>query len=225
VTIAGFYDDVVPPGSAERAAFSAGRATDLERANSLGFAVPDGDGRPLLELLSEPSLNVDGFTSGWLNEQARTIVPDRAIASLDLRLVKNVDPDREVARVVAHIARQGYHVIAHEPTMDERSTHARLVRVDRGASYRAARTSMDLPVARAVIALADEAADGPSVKVPLLGGSIPMYVFEDLGMPVIGVPIVNFDDRQHAPDENVRLGHLWRGIEVYGAIIGSLDWR
>jgi acetylornithine deacetylase/succinyl-diaminopimelate desuccinylase-like protein len=63
------------------------------------------------------------------------------------------------------------------------------------------------------------------VKVPLLGGSIPMYVFEDLGMPVIGVPIVNFDDRQHAPDENVRLGHLWRGIEVYGAIIGSLDWR
>jgi hypothetical protein len=57
-----------------------------------------------------------------------------------------------------------------------------------------------------------------------LGGSVPMYIFEDLGMPWIGVPIVNYDNHQHSSDENLRLGHLWNGIELYAAILADLDW-
>jgi len=51
-----------------------------------------------------------------------------------------------------------------------------------------------------------------------------MYIFEDLGLPAIGVPIVNADNHQHTSDENLRLGHLWRGMEIYGAILADLSW-
>jgi acetylornithine deacetylase/succinyl-diaminopimelate desuccinylase-like protein len=69
-----------------------------------------------------------------------------------------------------------------------------------------------------------EGAASPAVKMPTLGGTAPMYIFEELGLPVIGVPIVNADNHQHSSDENLRLGHLWRGMEIYGAILADLSW-
>ena len=51
-----------------------------------------------------------------------------------------------------------------------------------------------------------------------------MYIFEDLTLPWIGVPIVNYDNHQHSSDENLRLGHFWRGMEIYGVILANLDW-
>jgi acetylornithine deacetylase/succinyl-diaminopimelate desuccinylase-like protein len=83
---------------------------------------------------------------------------------------------------------------------------------------------MNLPVSRALVHVVDAAAGEPAVKVPPMGGSVPMDIFEDLRLPVIGVPIVNFDDNQHSPNENLRLGHFWRGMEIYGAILADLRW-
>ena len=61
--------------------------------------------------------------------------------------------------------------------------------------YRAVRTPMDLPVSRQVIA-AVEAVHGPVVKMPTLGGSVPLAIIEDvLGVPMIGIPIVNHDTK------------------------------
>ena len=51
-----------------------------------------------------------------------------------------------------------------------------------------------------------------------------MYIFENLKMPVVGVPIVNYDNNQHAANENVRLGHFWRGMEIYAALMAELHW-
>lgn len=58
----------------------------------------------------------------------------------------------------------------------------------------------------------------------MLGGSAPMYIFEGLGVLVIGVPIVNYDNHQHSSDENVRLGHLWRGMEIYAGLLAGMRW-
>jgi len=74
------------------------------------------------------------------------------------------------------------------------------------------------------VRLLQEATHGQTVVAPTLGGSVPMYVFEDLGLPWIGVPIVNYDNHQHAPDENLRLGNLWDGIELYAVLLADLDW-
>jgi acetylornithine deacetylase/succinyl-diaminopimelate desuccinylase-like protein len=76
----------------------------------------------------------------------------------------------------------------------------------------------------AVARVLDRAAGGGLVKAPTLGGSVPMYIFERLGLTVVGVPIVNYDNSQHSHDENLRLGEFWRGIEIYAALMATLAW-
>jgi acetylornithine deacetylase/succinyl-diaminopimelate desuccinylase-like protein len=59
----------------------------------------------------------------------------------------------------------------------------------------------------------------------MVGGSVPLYEFDDvLQMPVIGVPIVNHDNGQHAANENLRLKNLWDGIDTYAALLAELQW-
>jgi hypothetical protein len=74
------------------------------------------------------------------------------------------------------------------------------------------------------IAAVDRATGGGLVKGPSLGGGVPMYIFGRLGLPVVGVPIVNDDSSQHWHDENLRLGEFWRGIDLYAALTAALDW-
>ncbi len=225
VLIAGFYDDVAPLGEAERRAIAAMPRDDAELAQKLGIPQPEGGGQRLAELIHAPSLNVRGLRSADVGEQARTVIPDRAIASLDLRLVKNETPERQFERVVAHIRKQGYYVTVNEPTPEERANYPKIARVTKDAwNYPAARTPMDLPVSRAVVAVVAGATGGPPVQLPSLGGSAPMYIFENLKLPVIGVPIVNYDNSQHAANENLRLGHFWRGMEIFGALLADLNW-
>jgi len=61
------------------------------------------------------------------------------------------------------------------------------------------------------------------VRLPTVGGSIPMYLFQQPNdTPVIGLPIANHDDNQHSSDENRRLQNLWDGIEIYAALFAGL---
>lgn len=225
VRIQGFYDDVVPLTERERAAIDALPHNDAELKAELQFGEAEGGGRRLADLITVPSLNVRGIRSAYVGGQAQNVVPDRADASLDVRLVKDARPERQYERVVAHIRAQGYHVVSgREPTPDERRQHSRVARVDFGGGYPATRTSMDLPVSVAVARVLDEALGGSVVKAPTLGGSVPMHVFDRLGLPVIGVPIVNYDNSQHSHNENLRIGHFWRGIETYAVLIAGLAW-
>jgi acetylornithine deacetylase/succinyl-diaminopimelate desuccinylase-like protein len=138
--------------------------------------------------------------------------------------VKGEDPKNKFEQIAAFIKKQGYFVIDREPTMEERRAHALIAKVIDQGGYRASRTAMDLPVSEALVKVVQDATGGHTVIAPTLGGSVPMYIFEDLGLPWIGVPIVNYDNHQHSSDENLRLGHLWRGIEVYAAILADLNW-
>src|SRR4029077_12095874 len=195
---------------------------DLEK--ELGIAKPEGAGKKLVELLQEPSLNVRGISSAYVGESAQNVVPDKAEASIDARLVKGEDPCKKFEQIVRFIRMQGFYVIDHEPTMEERREHARIAKIIDEGGYRASRTAMDLPVSKALVQVVQGAAGGNAVIAPTLGGSVPMYIFEDLGLPWIGVPIVNYDNHQHSSDENLRLGQFWRGIEEYGAILADLNW-
>ncbi len=225
VLIDGFYEDVVPLSERETRALDAMPANDDELRRELQFGEAEGGGLRLVDLINLPSLNIRGIRSAYVGAEAQNVVPDRAEASIDVRLVKDITPERQYARVVDHIRRQGYLVVeGREPTPDERRTHARVARVDFGGGYPATRTSMDLPVSVAVARVLDEALGAGVVKAPTLGGSVPMHVFERMGMPVIGVPIVNYDNSQHSHNENLRMGHFWRGIDTYAAILSALRW-
>jgi acetylornithine deacetylase/succinyl-diaminopimelate desuccinylase-like protein len=224
VLIPGYYSDVVPLSPLEQSALSAMPVNDAELQRELGIAKPDGNGKKLVELLQEPSLNVRGVRSGNVGEQATNIVPDKAEASLDARLVKGQDPQKKFAQIATFIRKQGFFIVDHEPTIDERRDHPLIAKVIDEGGYRASRTRMDLPVSKALVRAIQEATNNQTVVAPMLGGSVPMYIFEGLGLPWIGVPIVNYDNHQHSADENLRLGNLWEGIETYGALLADLDW-
>ncbi len=224
VLIDGYYDDVVPLAAIERQALALMPDNDADLQHELGIAKPDGGGKKLLELINEPSLNVRGIRSAYVGEHAQNIVPEKAEASLEARLVKGEDPQKKFEQIAGFIRKQGFYVIDHEPTMEERREHPRIAKIINEGGYRAARTPMDLPVSKALVQLIQAATGGNAVITPTLGGSVPMYIFEDLGLPYIGVPIVNYDNHQHSSDENLRLKEFWRGIEEYGALLADLSW-
>ena len=223
VKIPGYYDDVTPLGGAETKALSEMPNSDAELQKELGIAKPEGGGKKLVELLMEPSLNIRGIRSAYVGEQAQNVVPDRAEASLDARLVKGEDPKEKSRQIVEFIRSQGFFVVDREPTIEERRANAKVAKVIEQGGYRASRTRMDLPVSKAIVNVMKET-QGDVVIAPTLGGSVPMYVFEDLGLPWVGVPIVNYDNHQHSSDENLRLGQFWHGMETYGALLAGLNW-
>ena len=224
VLIDGYYDDVTPLSALEKKALAEMPENDGDLERELGIAKPEGGGKKLVELIMEPSLNVRGLRSAYVGSQAQNVVPEKAEASLEARLVKGEDPKKKFEQIAAFIAKQGFFVVDHEPTMEERRSHARIAKVIDEGGYRASRTPMDLPMSKAVVDVVKAAAGHDTVIMPSTGGSVPMYIFDDLGLQWIGVPIVNYDNHQHSSDENLRLGHFWRGMEIYGAILADLNW-
>jgi len=221
VTIAGWYDDVEPLGELERKAIAEAPQYDPELKTQLGLARTEGGGKTLLELLNLPSLNINGFGSGDIGSLARNIIPTTATAVLDLRLVKGNDHKRQVQRLIDHVRKQGYFVIDRAPTNEERLQHSRIATiVAREGGYNAERTRMDLPISLAVIAAVQSTSDQPIVKLPTSGGSLPLSIITDnLKTVTITVPIANYDNNQHAENENLRLQNLWNGIETYAAVM------
>ena len=140
---------------------------------------------------------------------------------LDLRLVKGNDHRRQVERLIAHIRKQKYFVTDRDPTDAERAQHALIARVTvRPGGYNAERTGMDLPVSRAVIEAVQSTTRDKIVLLPTSGGSLPLsIVTENLKTVTISVPIANYDNNQHAENENVRLRNLWEGIETFAALM------
>lgn len=219
VTIDGWYDDVLPLLPADEEAL-ARLPDDPSELRSLGIAEPEGEGRSRWEMVTLPSLNVRGLRSAWVGEEARTIVPDRATSSLDFRLVPDIRPEDQVARFVAHVERQGYRVVRGEPDDSMRLAHPRLARIVAGAGYPAVRTTLGHPRARSLIAELRRAHGGELVVIPTYGGSIPGHLFPDvLGAAFVNLPIVNPDNNQHGPNENVRLGHLFEGVATLAAAL------
>ncbi|GAB3957271.1 M20/M25/M40 family metallo-hydrolase [Spirosoma harenae] len=220
VLIKGFYDDVLPLTASEKQALA--KIPNMEAAlkQELGIAQPDGNGIPFVELLMRPTLNINGMQSANVGALAGNVIPVKAEAVLDLRLVRGNDVKRQVGRVMDHIRAQGYQIIDHEPTDAERQQYPKLIKITSGHGYNAQRTPMDLPIAQDVIAAVQTTSPDPIVLSPSSGGSLPLYVFEEvLKANVVSVPVVNYDNNQHAENENVKVQYLWEGIEIMAAIM------
>lgn len=221
VTISGWYDDVEALGQIERQAIASAPAYDAELMKQLGLARTENEGKSLLELINEPSLNINGMSSGDVGDLARNVIPTTATAVLDLRLVRGNDFQRQFERLVAHVRSQGFHVLDRDPTDAERRQFPLLAKVvHRPGGYNAERTRMDLPLAKAVISAVQGTTNEPIVSLPTSGGSLPLSIItENLRTVTITVPIANFDNNQHAENENIRLRNLWDGIETMAALM------
>lgn len=221
VLVNGFYDDV-PRLSDEERKILAGvpdRADDLMRFFGIGRTEQVGDN--LQEALQFPSLNIRGLHSGDIGDQARTIIPDRATAEIDVRLVKETDPERMLQRVLTHIRAQGFHVLMNaEPDDKMRAQYPRIVRISRVDSTKAYRTEMTLPESQALIRTLERAWGEAPIRNRTMGGTVPIDFFiQALGMPAVIVPVVNFDNNQHSNNENIRVQNLWDAVVSFAAVL------
>jgi acetylornithine deacetylase/succinyl-diaminopimelate desuccinylase-like protein len=220
ILIEHFYDGIVPLSDGDQRAIAAAPEADASLMRELWLGRTEGGGKKLVEMVNLPSLNVRGVGAGKIGDQATNVVPAKATASLDLRLVKGMDHAQTAQRMIDHIRRQGYYVIEDEPDAQLLMSHAKVARITIGkGGYNASRTSMDLPISRELLAIA-ESARGDVVKLPTIGGSVPLYMIEGvLGAPAVMVPIANHDNNQHSANENLRIQNLWDGIELIAALL------
>ena len=220
VLIEHFYDGIAPLSETEKRAIAEAPEVDRDLMRELALGRTEGGGKKLVELINLPSLNIRGMASARTGDKASNVLPASATASIDMRLVKGIDPDTAVQRLIDHIRKQGYEIVESEPDAATRMRYAKLARVVvEPGGYGASRTSMDLPISQLVLRTA-EAARGPIVKLPTMGGSVPLYMIEDiLHAPTITVPIANHDNNQHSFNENIRIQNLWDGIDLMAALL------
>jgi acetylornithine deacetylase/succinyl-diaminopimelate desuccinylase-like protein len=107
-----------------------------------------------------------------------------------------------------------------------RLAHPKVARVEWESGYPPSRAPLDGPFGRAVLATLNDGAPQPLLALPTSGGSGPAYLFEQvLRVPMISLPIANYDDNQHAANENLRIQNLWDGIETYVALLAGIGDR
>jgi len=219
VTIKGFYDDVIPLTEAEKSALSKIPAVEEHLKKELGIKKAERMGT-INENLNRPSLNINGLQSAGVGKQSANVIPTKAIASIDLRLVAGNDWKRQQQKVIDHIKAQGYHVTDAEPTNEERALYDKICMVKRSEGYNAQKTPMDNPMAQQIVAAVTAALPEKPVLLPTLGGSLPLFIFEQmLNTKPVTVPMANHDNNQHAENENIRIQNLWDGLEMFASIM------
>jgi acetylornithine deacetylase/succinyl-diaminopimelate desuccinylase-like protein len=221
VTIAGWYDGIVPLGADEKKALAAAPDDEAGLLRDLGLTASEMQGVSLPQAINLPSLNINGLRAADVGAQARNVIPVDARATLDLRLVKGNTVEGQFERLRAHIRQQGYLVLDREPTDAERLANAKIATVVlETGGYPASRTAMDLPISRDVAAAMRTLAGDSLLLTPTMGGSLPLYLItEATGAPTLVIPLANPDNNQHAENENLRVGHLWDGIATLAAVM------
>ena len=220
IRIPGFASDVRPLTPAERKAIADLPPVEEGLKRELALGRSEG-AEGLTASTMRPALNIDGLRAG----DGGRAIPTEAVVSIDFRLVPDQTPDAVRAKVEAYLGSLGWTVVHDEPDAATRAASGKLLRLAWGGGYPALRSDMTSPQARAVVATAGRAAGHPVAVLPMMGGSVPIYLFaEVLKAPVIGLPIVSHDNNQHAANENARLQNLWDGIETYAAMMADLTW-
>ena len=221
VLVPGFYDGIALT-DAERELLEAVPDDEAAILASAGMAQADAVAPSLQEALQYPSLNIRGIRAAWVGDESRTIIPPRATAEIDIRLVKESDPEHLIGLVRDHIEVQGFHIIDGEPSDEQRAEHAKLVKLTYEVSYGAFRSDFDSPAGLMARAGLRHLYGEEPILIRTMGGSIPIApIVETLGVPAATVPTVNIDNNQHSPNENIRLGNFIEGIAMLMAVLSQ----
>ena len=221
VLIPGYYDGI----SLSEAEMDILRSVPDEASlinGNLQIAEPDQVGSFYQEALQYPSLNVRGMGSGWIGSGARTIVPATATAEIDIRLVPETDGKRMKKLVRDHIASLGYRITEQEPDAGMRTTQSHWVRVTESEVTDAFRTPLDNPFGMHLVSLLGETFEKPVVQIRIAGGTVPIAPFVNaLDIPAFLLPLVNPDNNQHSPNENLEIGQIAYGLRFFEVILST----
>jgi acetylornithine deacetylase/succinyl-diaminopimelate desuccinylase-like protein len=219
VIINGYYDGIeITP---EINAFLSQVPDDEEAIKKgLGINSPDQVGNSYQESLQYPSLNVRHIETSWKGPGLKTVIPEVVTAYLDVRLVVETTGDSQLEKIKNHIEDQGYLVLDREPNDEERLANARIVKFIGNPGANAYRADMNSDFAIILQSSLEEEFGEPPVRIRTMGGTVPIIsVIETLDVPTIIVPMVNMDNNQHNPNENIRIGNISKGIQICMGIL------
>ncbi len=220
VLVKGFYDGIAPLPPEEQAMLDAVPDDPASLMKLFVIAAPERSDLSLQQALQLPALNIRGLSSAAVGPDARTIIPDRAVAFIDVRLVKETPADDITEKLLAHIRAQGFHVVQSEPDDAIRSRYPRIVKVTFRTAAEGFRTSPLSPESRLVTEAVARMLGERPIQIRTMGQRINIAQFIGvMGMPAITLPTVNFDNNQTAENENLRLGHLFTGILTIAAVL------
>ena len=194
ILIPGHYDNVVPPTERDRQLMELLPETATEYKNRYGVdhfisGLTDGVDLRIAEVF-EPTCTICGITSGYQGPGSKTVLPAKASAKVDFRLVPNQTIDQVLKQLRAHLDNKGFQDIE----------------INFLGGGPAARTDPDDPFIKLVLDTARQVYGVDMKIIPLSGGSGPNYPFvHDLGLPVATAGMGYPDSRSHAPNENIRI--------------------
>ena len=182
----------------------------------LQIADPEEVGSNYQESLQFPSLNIRGMSSGWVGKEARTIVPESATAELDLRLVVETDGRRLQGLVKDYVESQGYKVVKQVPDKNMRIKEPNIAMITEGSVTDAFRTDLNNPFGLWLEEILKTSFDEEVVKIRTMGGTVPIAPFINaLDIPAFILPVVNPDNNQHSPNENLKISQINYGIKLF----------
>lgn len=172
------------------------------------------------ESLQYPSLNVRGMQAAVVGPGSGTIIPEEAVASFDIRLVPETDGKRMVQLVQKHIEKLNYTVLDHKPNPEERLRYSKMVYFQGNAGTPAFRTEIDSPIGQWLRKAIRQTFQQDPVIIRIMGGTVPVVpIIQTLSIPAVIVPLVNMDNNQHSPNENIRIGNIRTGIKTCLSIL------
>lgn len=211
VAVPGFYDNVIPPDAAERAALEALPVTDADYLRETGAPALGGEeGFTAIERIGlRPTAEINGLTSGYQGAGTKTVLPATASAKLTFRLVPNQKPERILNLVEIYFQ----NILPQGVEMEVIQSHG-------GMPY-----ILDLKSPWTAAALrALEQTFGRKPALMRAGGSIPIVqtFHELLGTNTLLLGLAAPDCKAHAPDENFPVENFEAGIRLHQALLGEL---
>lgn len=172
-------------------------------------------GNSYQEALQYPTLNVRQIGTSWKGKGLKTVIPEYARADLDIRLVKETDGAEQLKKIKKHIAAQGFLVLDRKPTDAERLAHDKIATFLSNKGVNAFRTSLQAPFAQKLRASLAQSFGQEPVSIRTMGGTVPIIpAINELNIPALIVPMVNMDNNQHSPNENIRIANIRQGIKI-----------
>ncbi len=213
IKIPHYYDSVRPPNQRERDLMAAlpDPAQEYKSRYGLKGFVKDLQGGLELRLAEvyEPTCTICGLTSGYQGPGSKTVLPSKASAKVDFRLVPDQTPEETLRLLRAHLDEQGFGD----------------VKITFLGGEAPATTDPDDPFVQLVVDAAEEPYGVKMDVVPMIGGSGPNHVFkETLNVPIVTAGPGHPGGQVHAPNENIRIDlylkaakHIARVIKNFGS--------
>ncbi len=225
IKVPGLMDEVTPVTTADKAALAALPPVEAQLQDELALGRTIS-GQRLADGYLAPTLNVRAIHGGDNSANAANAIATDAWASFDYRLAPGQTLPFVQAKTEAWLTAQGWHIVRDTPDAATRRAHPRVLKLvwDAGGAI-ATKTPLDTPAAMAVAGAIGRSVGYDPIRLPIMGASSAFAeVVNTLAAPMVGVSIANADDNQHARNENIRLGNLWDGIEIYAALLADTRW-